>query len=121
MLLSAVCFGMAGLTRELDMILFVVLVLPGVVLLTKRCQYKDGSRWIIPGIVFGAITVLFIGITLLFNQALTGNALITPRTLYSPVDHWGFGQFPLNFDRHRHSSAPTQAEGCQSTPPTPAA
>jgi len=92
MLLSAASFGMAGLTRELDTILFVILVLPGVVLLTKRCQYKNGSRWIIPGIVFAATIIPFIGITLLLNQALTSNALITPRTLNLPYDHWGFGK-----------------------------
>src|SRR5436853_6100545 len=92
MLLSAVCFGMAGLTREQDTILFVTLVLPGVVLLTKRYQYENWSRWIIPGIVFGATIVLFIGITLLFNQALTSNASITPRALNLPYDHWGFGK-----------------------------
>ena len=83
MLLSAACFGMAGLTRDLDAVFFVALMLPGIMLLTKRRWYKNKSRWIIPGLVFAATIAFFIGITMLFNRALTGSAWITPRTLFS--------------------------------------
>ena len=92
MLLSAVCFGMAGLTRHLVAVLFIVLIVPTVVLVTKRCQYQNWSRWLIPGVIFAATLGLFIVITLLFNQALTGSPWVTPRSLFFAGDRWGFGQ-----------------------------
>lgn len=91
LLLSSVCFGMAGLTRDLVALLFVAIVVPGIVVLSWRRLRLDWSRWVIPGIAFMAIGLVFVGISLGFNRALTGNPLEPPRSLFFAGDHWGFG------------------------------
>ncbi len=35
--------------------------------------------------------LIFVGMTLGYNALLTGNALISPRSLFFSGDHWGFG------------------------------
>lgn len=92
LLLSAVCFGMAGLTRDLVAVLFAAIVLPGILLLSWRRLRFDWPRWIMPGTAFIAIALIFVSITLTFNQSLTGNPLVSPRSLFFAGDHWGFGQ-----------------------------
>jgi hypothetical protein len=87
--LAALLFGMAGLTRDQVAILYVVIVVPGMMLLFWRRQ--EWVRWIGPGIVFLGIVVIFVGITLAFNLALTGNAYQSPRLLFFAGDRWGFG------------------------------
>lgn len=44
------------------------------------------------GVVAGAIIFGGIALYLLYNQLLTGSALISPRTLFFPGDRYGFGQ-----------------------------
>ncbi len=90
LVLAALLFGMAGLTRDLVAVLYVVIVLPGIVLLFWREQ--KWKRWIGPGIAFLAIAIIFVSITLAFNRALTGNPYENPRTLFFAGDRWGFGQ-----------------------------
>jgi nitrate reductase NapE component len=89
--LAALFFGMAGLTRDQVVILFVVIVLLGVLLLSWRRLRTDHHRWIIPGILFLAIILAFVGIDIGFNALLTHNPWVTPRSLFLAGDHWGFG------------------------------
>ncbi len=94
LLLSAALFGMAGLTRDLVAVLFVAIVVPGIVLvswLSWRKLRGNWRRWIRPGIGFLIVLLIFVGITLGYNALLTGNALISPRSLFFPGDQWGFG------------------------------
>jgi hypothetical protein len=90
--LAAACFGMAGLTRDLVAILFVVIVLLGVLILSWKRLRRDWQRWIVPGMSFIAVAIIFLSFYFFFNTTLTGNPLMTPRSLFFAGDHWGFGQ-----------------------------
>ncbi len=90
--LSAALFGMAGLTRDLVALLFVAVMLPGVLLLSWRSLRQEWKRWLLGGCFFFAIAFFFLCISLGFNELLTGNIFITPRSLFFAGDHWGFGQ-----------------------------
>ncbi len=92
MALSAALFGMAGLTRDLVALLFIAVMLPGVMLLSWRSLRQEWKRWLIGGCFFFAIALFFLCISLGFNELLTGNIFITPRSLFFVDDHWGFGQ-----------------------------
>lgn len=89
--LSAACFGMAGLTRDLVAVLFVVIVLAGVLILSRQTLRQGWHRWIIPGISFIAVAIIFVSLNFSFNNMLTGNPGTTPRSLFFAGDHWGFG------------------------------
>lgn len=91
LMLSAASFGMAGLTRDLIAILFVAIVLPGIVVLSWRRLRFDWPRWVMPGIAFIAIALIFVSISLSFNRVLTGSPWVTPRSLFFPGDRFGFG------------------------------
>ncbi len=91
LLLSAVLFGMAGLTRDLVAVLFVAIVLPGILVLSWRRLRSDWPRWIVPGVAFISIVIIFVSISLGFNRTLTGSSWISPRSLFFAGDHWGFG------------------------------
>ncbi len=91
LVLSAALFGMAGLTRDLVAILFVAIIVPGIAVLEWRRLRQNWPRWIRPGIASIAIALIFVGITLSFNQALSGSPWTTPRSLFFAGDHWGFG------------------------------
>ena len=90
--LSAAFFGMAGLTRDLVALLFVAVMLPGIVLLSWRSLRKEWKRWLIGGCFFFVVALFFLCISLGFDELLTGNIFITPRSLFFAGDHWGFGQ-----------------------------
>ncbi|GAC1355388.1 MAG: hypothetical protein NVS4B11_23830 [Ktedonobacteraceae bacterium] len=92
MALAAAFFGMAGLTRDLVALLFVAVMLPGVLLLSWNSVRKEWKRWIVGGTFFLVVALFFLGISLGFNTLLTGNAYVTPRSLFFEGDHWGFGQ-----------------------------
>ncbi|MEO6889930.1 MAG: glycosyltransferase family 39 protein, partial [Ktedonobacteraceae bacterium] len=89
--LAAAFFGMAGLTRDQVAVLFVTIILAGVLLLSWRQVYSEWRRWILPALAFVAVVLLFVGISLAFNAALTGSPWLTPRQLFFAGDHWGFG------------------------------
>ncbi|HEY4387389.1 MAG TPA: hypothetical protein VGN34_23285, partial [Ktedonobacteraceae bacterium] len=88
--LSALLFGMAALTRDLVAVLYVLIIVPGVLLLSWRKQ--QWQRWIMHGTAFITIAIIFMGVTLAFNLLLTGNSYVTPRSLFFAGDSWGFGQ-----------------------------
>ncbi len=92
MALAATLFGMAALTRDLVALLFVAVMLPGVLLLSWRSFRMEWRRWLVGGAFFCVIAFFFLGITLDFNEILTGNIFITPRSLFFAGDRWGFGQ-----------------------------
>ncbi|MDQ2902346.1 MAG: glycosyltransferase family 39 protein [Chloroflexota bacterium] len=89
--LAAVFFGMAGLTRDQVAVLFVTIILAGVLLLSWRQVYSEWRRWILPALAFVAVALLFVGLSLAFNAALTGSPWLSPRQLFFAGDHWGFG------------------------------
>jgi hypothetical protein len=88
-LLAALLFGMAALTRDLVAVLYVVIIVAGLLLLFRRRQ--EWERWITPGITFLAVAIIFVSLTFAFNRSLTGNAYVSPRTLFFAGDRWGFG------------------------------
>ncbi len=90
--LSAALFGMAGLTRDLVAVLYVAIVLPGIILLSWRDIRRNWRLWILPLFAFFSILLLFVILNWIFNALLTGNPLVTPRSLFFAGDRWGFGQ-----------------------------
>jgi hypothetical protein len=92
--LAAALFGMGIMTRDQVALLFVVIVLPGILLLHWR-QFQKREywrRWFISGAAFLMVALLFAGLSLGYNKLLTGSPLVTPRSLFFAGDHWGFGQ-----------------------------
>ncbi|HEY7849081.1 MAG TPA: hypothetical protein VIC27_03395, partial [Ktedonobacterales bacterium] len=51
----------------------------------------DARRWLAPGLTLLGIVALGLVIFLGYNVALTGSPFITPRQLFFPGDHYGFG------------------------------
>ncbi len=90
--LAALLFGMGALTRDLVAVLFVIIVVPGVLLLSRQPLRTSWRRWVVPGILFLAIALIFVFITLDFNILLTQSPWVTPRLLFFSGDRWGFGQ-----------------------------
>ncbi len=94
MLLCGIGFGMAALTRDLVALLYIVLLVPGIALITwKRGQYRQQRLRRLSGwLTLLLIGLLFFCLYLAYNQMLTGDSLITPRNLFSAGDVWGFGK-----------------------------
>lgn len=94
LLLCGLCFGMAALTRDLVALLFVALLLPGTVLLSRkrtrlrRWRLRRQIWWL----ALPTCALLFLALYLGYNLLLTGDASTTPRTLFFAGDVWGFGQ-----------------------------
>jgi hypothetical protein len=91
LILAGFLFGVAILTRDLVALLFVALVVLAVLALHWRDMRRDWPRWVLPGVQFIGVLSVFGALWLMLNLALTGDALVSPRTLFSPSDHWGFG------------------------------
>lgn len=92
LLLSALCFGMAGLTRDLVAVLFVATTAPGLLFLSWGKVRQNWQRWIGPSLGFLAISLVFVVMSLEFNAFLTHSPWVTPRSLFFAGDRWGFGQ-----------------------------
>jgi hypothetical protein len=92
--LSALCFGMAALTRDQVALLYIAILLPGVLIVTwERRKYKQSRLPLVAwSLTFIAVAFLFAGFYLSFNQLVTGSPLLTPRSLFFSGDKWGFGQ-----------------------------
>ncbi|HEV2237129.1 MAG TPA: glycosyltransferase family 39 protein, partial [Ktedonobacterales bacterium] len=84
-------FGTATLTRDLVALLFAALAVAAVLALHWRDLRHGWPRWALPGTLFIGVLLLSGVAQLALNRALTGDALVSPRTLFSPADHWGFG------------------------------
>ena len=92
-LLCGCCFGMAVLTRDLVALLYIMILVPGVVIITwKRGKYRQQRLyrflwWLVLVLMGALVFYLYAG----FNLLLTGNLFTTPRNLFFPGDTWGFG------------------------------
>jgi dolichyl-phosphate-mannose-protein mannosyltransferase len=89
--IAGILFGMATMTRDLVALLFVALAVLAVLALHWRNLRRDWRRWVLPGAQFIGVLCVFGAARLALNLVLTGDALVSPRTLFSPADHWGFG------------------------------
>lgn len=93
LLLCGLCFGMAALTRDLVVLLFTAILLPGGVLLCRkriarrRLQLRRLLWW---GALL-ALALVFLALYLGYNLLLTGDIRTTPRSLFFAGDIWGFG------------------------------
>ncbi|WP_376797661.1 ArnT family glycosyltransferase [Thermogemmatispora sp.] len=90
--LAALCFGLAYLTREQVALLYIVMLSGAVLLASWRRQHRWPTPWLRALVVAGLILSLFMILDLLFNLALTGHPLTSPRELFFAGDRWGFGQ-----------------------------
>jgi len=97
--LVTLLFGMAILTRDEVALMIVTLIVLGLFVLhwrvfkkLKTGWRKQWWRWLIFGLATLSIILFFVVVRLGYNQMLTGNALTTPRSLFFPGDHWGFGK-----------------------------
>ncbi len=79
--LSGVLLGASFVTREAATVLF-ALPLGARLLATRRWQ---------PVVWLGACGLPFLVAYLVYNAQLTGSALLLPRTIFDPSDHFGFG------------------------------
>ena len=97
--LTALLWLMALLTRDTSAIFIAVVVVGALWLgwLRRGDGWPDlralnWRRWLGPALTTLAIVALGIDAYLAYNKLLTGNALTTPRQLFFPGDHYGFGQ-----------------------------
>ncbi|HLG75663.1 MAG TPA: glycosyltransferase family 39 protein, partial [Ktedonobacteraceae bacterium] len=90
--LAAGLFGMGALTRDQIGWLFAFCVLIGFVVLSWRRLRSSWRHYLLSGFLFVAVLLLFVAASLCFNTLLTDSPWVTPRTLFSSGDHWGFGQ-----------------------------
>ncbi len=85
--LSAMALGVLVLTRPFTALTVAFpFAIHGIVLLIK-----GDARARLRLLVFGLVAVLSLGLYLLWQYALTGNALLNPYTLWWPYDRIGFG------------------------------
>lgn len=92
MLICGLCFGMAALTRDLVALLYILILVPGVVIVAWKPG--KGEQWVRLKwwLIFLLISMVFFYLYAGFNQLLTGDPLATPRALFFPGDTWGFGR-----------------------------
>lgn len=86
--LAGLCVGLAFFARPYTAVLVAApfIIHAGIQLVT------DPSRSLRLHGVIGAIGLVFVGITLGYNQILTGNALLFPYEAFAPLDGLGFGR-----------------------------
>ncbi|WP_052890865.1 ArnT family glycosyltransferase [Thermogemmatispora carboxidivorans] len=90
--LAALCFGLAYLTREQVALLYIAMLGGATLFVAWRRWRPWPSSWLRALLASSLILLLFFTLDLLFNLALTGDPLITPRELFFAGDRWGFGQ-----------------------------
>lgn len=98
--LAAVCAVCMLLTRELTAAL-VGFGATAFIFGSSWRQLWPAWRRLLPALVLAAsILVTGVLLYLLYNKLQTGNALVTPRTLFSPADRFGFGEGIGFYGRH---------------------
>ncbi len=60
--------------------------------LRQALSGMDRRRWLAPGLALLGVGALGLVVALGYNAALTGSPLLTPRQLFFPGDHYGFGK-----------------------------
>lgn len=91
LILAAACWSGLLLTRELSAALL-GLAVPAYLAATHwRALWRKRSQLSRDGLAALGVALAACGLYLLYNVAQTGSALITPRALFSPADHPGFG------------------------------
>jgi hypothetical protein len=89
--LAAALFGAAALTRDLTPLLFAAIVAVGLLAIARPRLRSEWRRWIVPAVCALVIALAAAALSLGYNALLTGDPLTSPRTLFAPYDHWGFG------------------------------
>ncbi|HEX8982119.1 MAG TPA: hypothetical protein VF792_05070, partial [Ktedonobacterales bacterium] len=94
--LAAALWVMAAFTRQTSVV-FAVVSLAGLLWLAWVDYWPALHphwlrRWIAPALAVAALLFVAMVVYSALNMALTGLPNVTPRTLYLPSDHWGFGQ-----------------------------
>ncbi len=89
--LAALLFSMASQTRDQVALLYAGIILIGILLLYKSDIIVNRRRWIVPGFCALSIIIVFIIINIYINSTLTHDLWKSPRLLFYPPDHWGFG------------------------------
>ncbi|WP_069802679.1 ArnT family glycosyltransferase [Thermogemmatispora onikobensis] len=90
--LAALCFGLAYLTREQVALLYIAMLSGATLFVAWRRWRPWPSFWLWALLASSLILLLFLVLDLLFNLALTGDPLNSPRELFFAGDRWGFGQ-----------------------------
>lgn len=100
LLLAAACLGGLLLTRELSAAIIGIVAIPYVAFVhRKTLRHQIGQR--LPAVLAAsALFCLAVFAYLLYNWLQTGDALTTPRTLFSPSDRYGFGDGIGFYGRH---------------------
>ncbi len=94
--LAGALWVMAAFTRQTSLV-FVVISLTGLLWLAWVGDWPALRphrlwRWATPAVVVVALVFVAMLAYFALNMALTGIAGATPRALFQPGDHWGFGQ-----------------------------
>jgi len=88
---AALLWGMAWLTRDQISLLFMGIMIIGVFVLYWQTIRQQLVHWLFWASVGVSIGFMYWCMLVLFNHALTDDFFLSPRTLYSPNDHLGFG------------------------------
>lgn len=98
--LAAACLGGLLLTRELSAVIIGVIAIPYVAFVHRDSLRRQIGKLLPAILAASAIFCLAVCVYLLYNWAQTGDALTTPRTLFSPGDRYGFGDGIGFYGRH---------------------
>lgn len=114
--LAGLLWTMALLTRETSAIFIAVVTAGalwllwlgradrGALALWRDWRAVDWRRWVAPALLLAGIVVLGVDAYLGYSKLLTGSATTTPRHLFSPGDHFGFGQGVGFYGQHTLAS-----------------
>lgn len=92
LLLAAACWSGLLLTRELTAAMVGFLAPMLIFAFHRRELLARYGRLLSDSVAAIAVAICGCGVYLLYDYAQTGAGLVTPRMLFSPADHLGFGQ-----------------------------
>lgn len=100
LLLAVVCLDGLLLTRELSAAILGVVAIPYVAFVHRETLLRHRTKLLPTILVASAIFCLGVFVYIAYNWLQTGDALTTPRTLFSPGDRYGFGDGIGFYGRH---------------------
>jgi 4-amino-4-deoxy-L-arabinose transferase-like glycosyltransferase len=100
LMLAAACAGGMLLTRELDAVLIGMVACAYTAVVYRKTLWQRRSHLLEALLGALAVTLLSLAAYLGYNLAQTGDALLLPRTLFSPADQYGFGAGIGFYGRH---------------------